>query len=76
MEPEQVKQVYQGAFTYGLESSNHLMVRWDELNQIWNNALSAYFLDPNGNAAEVLAALEQELTDALVRIAEEEGYTQ
>jgi multiple sugar transport system substrate-binding protein len=76
MEPEQVKQVYQGAFTYGLESSNHLMVRWDELNQIWNNTLSAYFLDPNGNAAEVMPQLEQELTDALIRIAEEEGYTQ
>jgi len=75
MEPEAVKQVYQGAFKYGLESSNHLIVRWDEINQIANNALSAYFLDPAGNAADVMPALEQELTDALVRIAEEEGYT-
>jgi multiple sugar transport system substrate-binding protein len=76
MEPDQVKQVYQGAFQYGLESSNHLMVRWDELNQIWNNTLSAYFLDPAGNAAEIMPALEEELTAALQRIAEEEGYSQ
>ncbi|MDQ3250051.1 MAG: ABC transporter substrate-binding protein, partial [Chloroflexota bacterium] len=75
MEPDQVKQVYQGAFAHGLESSNHLLVRWDELNQIWSNSLSAFFLDPAGNAADVMPALEEELNDALVRIAEEEGYT-
>ena len=70
MDPDAVKEVYQGAFT-GLESSNHLMVRWDELNQIWNNHLSAYFLDPDGDAAEVMAAIEADLNDALARIAEE-----
>ncbi|RIK42699.1 MAG: ABC transporter substrate-binding protein, partial [Chloroflexi bacterium] len=76
MDPESVKEVYQGAFRYGLESSNHLLVRWDELNQIWNNALSAYFLDPNGDTAAVLAQLEEDLTAALQRIAAEEGYTE
>lgn len=76
MDPADVKEVYQGAFRYGLESSNHLIVRWDEINQIANNALSAFFLDPNGNAADVLPALEEELTDALQRIAVEEGYTE
>lgn len=76
MEPDAVKEVYQGAFAHGLESSNHLMVRWDELNQIWNNSLSAFFLDPNGQASEVLPALEEELTNALQRIAEEEGESQ
>ncbi|MBV7338416.1 ABC transporter substrate-binding protein [Chloroflexi bacterium TSY] len=73
MEPEAVKEVYQGAFPHGLESSNHLLVRWDELNQIWGNSLSAYFLDSEGQAADVLPELEAELTDALQRIAEEEG---
>jgi multiple sugar transport system substrate-binding protein len=76
MDPEKVKQVYQGAFKYGLESSNHLIVRWDEIDQIAGNSLSAYFLDPEGQASDVLPALEQELTDALQRIAKEEGYTQ
>jgi multiple sugar transport system substrate-binding protein len=74
MEPEAVAEVYQGAFRHGLESSNHLLVRWDELNQTWNNALSAYFLDPEGQASEVLPALEEELNGVLQRIAEEEGY--
>jgi multiple sugar transport system substrate-binding protein len=75
MEPEAVKEVYQGAFRHGLESSNHLMVRWDELNQIWNNSLSAFFLDPSARAEDVLPQLEEELTAALERIADEEGYT-
>jgi multiple sugar transport system substrate-binding protein len=74
MEPDAVKEVYQGAFRHGLESSNHLLVRWDELNQTWNNALSAYFLDPEGQASEVLPALEEELNGVLQRIASEEGH--
>ena len=76
MDPESVKQVYQGAFAHGVESSNHLMVRWDELNQIWNNSLSAFFLDPEAQAADLMPALEEELNDALQRIAAEEGFTQ
>ncbi len=74
MSPEQVKEVYQGAFRHGLESSNHLLVRWDELNQIWGNALGAFFNDPNAKAADVLPQLEKDLTEALQRIAEEEGW--
>lgn len=72
MEPDAVKEVYQGAFAHGLESSNHLMVRWDELNQIWGNSLSAFFLDPEGDAAAIMPELEEELTDALLRIMEDE----
>ncbi len=75
MDPEAVKEVYQGAFPHGLESSNHLLVRWDELNQTWGNILNPFFDDPNGDAAAVLELTEQDLNDALQRIAEEEGYT-
>lgn len=53
-------------------TANHLLVRWDELNQIWTNSLSAFFLDPDGQAADVLPELEAELTDALQRIMEDE----
>ena len=70
MDPDAAKEVYQGAFT-DLESSNHLMVRWDELNQIWNNHLSAYFLDENGDTAATMQAIETDLNDALIRIADE-----
>jgi multiple sugar transport system substrate-binding protein len=74
MDPNDVKEVYQGAFKYGLESSNHLMVRWDELDQIWGNLLSEYFNDPEGKAADVLPQLESDLNEALKRIAEDEGH--
>jgi len=74
MKPEQVKQVYQGAFAHGLESSNHLIVRWDEIDQIAGNALGAYFQDPAGDTAKVLAQLEKDETDALVKIAKEEKH--
>jgi multiple sugar transport system substrate-binding protein len=75
MEPDQVKQVYQGAFAHGLESSNHLLVRWDELNQTWGNTLTPFFNDPAGKAADVLPTIEQDLNSALELIAEEEGHT-
>lgn len=68
MSPDKVKQVYQGAFAHGLESSNHLMVRWDELNQIWGNALSAWINDAEADTAAMMAQLEVDLTDALQRI--------
>jgi multiple sugar transport system substrate-binding protein len=74
MEPDKVKQVYQGAFAHGLESSNHLLVRWDELNQIWSNTLAPFFNDPSGKAADVLPTIEQDLNSALELIAEEEGH--
>ena len=73
MDPAKVKEVYQGAFAHGRESSNHLLVRWDELNQIWGNALTPYFDDPNGDTKATLTQIEQDLTDALQRIAKEEG---
>jgi multiple sugar transport system substrate-binding protein len=76
MEPEAVKEVYQGAFPHGLESSNHLLVRWDQLNQIWGNQLVPYFNDPAGDAAAVMQSLQDELNAALQQIAEEEGYQQ
>jgi len=75
MDPAAVKEVYQGAFAHGLESSNHLLVRWDELNQIWGNMLTPYFTDPEGDAEATLQAIEDELNNALERIAEEEGHS-
>lgn len=65
MAPDKVKEVYQGAFAHGLESSNHMMVRFDELDQIWGNALGAWINDPAADTAAVMAQLEVDLTDAL-----------
>jgi multiple sugar transport system substrate-binding protein len=73
MSPEDVAEVYQGSFRHGLESSNHLMVRFDELNSTWDNVLGEFWSDPNGSAAEVLPQVEQAVNDVLTRIAAEEG---
>jgi multiple sugar transport system substrate-binding protein len=73
MDPAAVKEVYQGAFAHGLESSNHLIVRWDELNQIWGNSLNPYFIDPAGDAAAVLGTVETDTNNALQQIKAEEG---
>lgn len=73
MRPAQALAVYRGAFAYGVESSNHLLVGWDELNRLWEKRLTAFFDDPQARAADVLPRLEEELSDALQRIAEEEG---
>lgn len=75
MDPAAVKEVYQGAFPHGLESSNHLLVRWDQLNEIWGNQLTPFWNDPDGDAAATLQTIEDELNDALKRIAEEEGHS-
>jgi multiple sugar transport system substrate-binding protein len=75
MEPDQVKQVYQGSFAHGLESSNHMLVRWDELNQTWGNILGPYFNDPEADTAATMQQIEADLNDALKRIAEEEGHS-
>jgi multiple sugar transport system substrate-binding protein len=74
MDPADVKEVYQGAFRYGLESSNHLMVRWDALQVAWNNVLSAMFNDPDADVAAELTQLEADLNEILQQIAEEEGH--
>lgn len=71
MEPEKMKQVFEGAFTHGRESSNHLLVSWDELNTTWGNLLDPFWNDPNAKAADVLPQVEQAVNEALQRIAEE-----
>jgi multiple sugar transport system substrate-binding protein len=68
MPPEKMKQVFEGAFTHGRESSNHLLVRWDELNTTWGNILTPFFDDPEGKAADVLPQVEQAVNEALQRI--------
>jgi len=66
--PEDTKKVFEGAFTHGRESSNHLIVKWDELDQTWNNLLDPFWNDPNGKASDVLPQVEQQVNDALGRI--------
>lgn len=71
MEPDKMKEVFEGAFEHGRESSNHLIVNWDELNQIWGNAFSTYWTEENANTQEMLTTVEQQTNEALQRIAAE-----
>ena len=73
MKPEDMKKVFEGAFTHGRESSNHMLVRWDELNQIWGNNLSTYWTKPNADTKAVLQKTEQQTNQALEQIRAEEG---
>ena len=75
MDPADVKTVYQGAFTNGLESSNHLMVGFDELNSTWDNILGSFWNDSEARAEDILPEVEAAVTEALLRIAEEEDFS-
>lgn len=73
MPTDKMKQAFEGAFTHGRESSNHLLVKWDELNTTWNNMLSPYWDDPEGKAADILPQVETAVNDALTKINQEAG---
>jgi multiple sugar transport system substrate-binding protein len=71
MAPDKVKEVFTGAFTHGRESSNHLLVKYDELSSTWDNALGPFNSDPEGKAADVLPLIQTDVNAALKRIADE-----
>lgn len=68
MKPEDTQKVFEGAFSHGRESSNHLLVRWDELNQIWTNTINPAFDDPQADIQATLQQVEQQTNEALERI--------
>ncbi len=71
MDPKDMKTVFEGAFSHGRESSNHMLVRWDELNQVWVNSFSTFFSDPNGDAKQILEDVQTQTNEALERIKSE-----
>jgi multiple sugar transport system substrate-binding protein len=73
MAPDKVEEVFTGAFTHGRESSNHLLVKYDELSSIWTNGLSTFWTDETAKAADVLPQVELDVNDALKRVREEAG---
>jgi multiple sugar transport system substrate-binding protein len=72
MPADKVKEVFEGAFTHGRESSNHLLVRWDQLNQTWTNDLATFWTTPDAKAADVLPQVETDVNGALQQIIQEE----
>jgi len=67
MKPEEVKEVALGAIKYGRESPNHLLVKFDQLDQVVKSAV-----DPINNnekkAADVMGDVNIKLTAALKQI--------
>ncbi len=67
MTPEEVKEVHLGALKYGRESPNHLLVRFDQLDQVVGSAM-----DPINNnekpAADVLPEANGKLEETLKQI--------
>jgi multiple sugar transport system substrate-binding protein len=67
MSPEEVKELHLGGLKYGRESPNHLLVRFDQLNQVVGSALDPIF-NNEANAADTLPAANKQLEDALKQI--------
>ncbi len=68
MKPEDMKTTFEGAFTHGRESSNHLIVKWDELNQIWSNNFDPFFSGASSRAADMLQTVEFQTSNKLQEI--------
>ncbi len=68
MKPEDMQKVFEGAFTHGRESSNHLLVRWDQLFQVWDNQYTTYFSNANADTKQMLQTLEQQTNEQLEQI--------
>jgi multiple sugar transport system substrate-binding protein len=73
MPVDKFEQAFTGAFTHGTESSNHLLVKYDELSQVWGNIIDPFWSDPEAKAVDMLPQLEADVNDALQRVREEAG---
>jgi len=73
MSPEELRQALLGSISHGVESSNHLLVRFDQIN----NVLQSELVDPvnleEGTAAEIVPEAAQALSDTLRQIFQEVG---
>lgn len=70
MPPDQVKEVFEGSIKYGKESPSHLLVHFDQLNQVVSEALDPIF-NKKATAVETLPAVNQKLIEALQEIRSE-----
>jgi len=67
MTPEAVKETYQGSLKYGKESPNHLLVRFDQLDQVVGAALDP-IVNNKATAADTLPAANKKLIETLKQI--------
>jgi len=67
MTPEEVRELHLGALKHGRESPNHLLVRFDQLNQVVNAAVDP-IVNNEAKAADVLPDANAQLEKALQSI--------
>jgi multiple sugar transport system substrate-binding protein len=65
---DKFEQAFIGAFSHGRESTNHLLIKYDEASQVWDNAIGPFWNDPNAKATDLMPQLEKDVNDALSRI--------
>ena len=67
IDPEQIKQVYEGAYKYGFESYNHLMSNYSQINELFINELTGV---ENGKQKpeEILPEIQDKLDKLLLRL--------
>jgi len=72
MTHEEAKEGFMGPYKgYGFESSNHLLVRWEELNETWGNTMDPFWTGPEATAEEFLPKLDKIMEEAGKKIKEE-----
>ncbi len=67
MTPEEVKELHLGALKHGRESPNHLLVRFDQLNQVVTAAVDP-ITNNDAEPADVLPEADAKLEEALKQI--------
>ncbi|WP_123042369.1 ABC transporter substrate-binding protein [Cohnella candidum] len=67
IDPEQIKQVFEGAYKYGFESYNHLISNYSQINELFINELAGV---ENGDkkASEALPGIQEKLQKLLERV--------
>jgi len=72
MTPEEAEESFMGGIKYGLQSSNHLMIRYDEMSEAWSSALDEFWLGADMTAEEAMQVLDARVEETLQRIKAEE----
>jgi len=67
MPPDQAKEVFEGSIKYGKESPSHLLVHFDQLDQVVGAALDP-IINNKATAADTLPAANQKLIETLKQI--------
>ncbi|MFX3635623.1 MAG: sugar ABC transporter substrate-binding protein [Candidatus Pristimantibacillus sp.] len=67
IDPEQIQQVFDGAYKYGFESYNHLIANYSQINELFINELASV---ENGDkqVEDVLPGIEEKLKSLLERV--------